>query len=138
MGTVPYIKGMALFCYLESLIGGEAQFQPFLRAYFEKFAGSTVTSEKMRDFFLEYFSAKASTDPAIDAALKGPIAGLDWQRLFTAPGMPDYIPPCDAAPIAEARALAGQWTAAGNDAKALEAFKSEDIAGWSTTKLIVF
>merc|ERR1719253_2419933 len=36
--TVPYIKGMALFCYLESLVGGEERFQPFIRAYFEKFA----------------------------------------------------------------------------------------------------
>ena len=34
--TVPYIKGMALFALLESLVGGEKEFQPFLKAYFEK------------------------------------------------------------------------------------------------------
>ena len=36
--------------------------------------GNTVTSEKMRDFFLEYFTAKAAEDPAIASALAGSIA----------------------------------------------------------------
>merc|ERR1719282_776331 len=50
LSTVPYIKGMALFCLLEDLVGGETQFQPFLKEYFEHFGGRTVTSESMRDF----------------------------------------------------------------------------------------
>jgi len=136
--TVPYIKGLSLFCYLESLVGGEELFQPFLRAYFERFGGSTVTSEKMRDFYLEYFRAKAPEHPDLAKALEGPIAALDWQHLWHAPGLPAYTPPCDGAPIEEARDLAKRWLAAGDDAAALEKFSSEDIKGWSTMKSIVF
>jgi len=136
--TIPYIKGMSLFCLLESLVGGDAKFQPFLRAYFEHFGGKTVTSEGMREFFLEYFNKKAETDPEVAAAMKGPVAALDWERLFQAPGMPDYIPPCDAAPLEEARLLAERWSKAGGDAAALAAFSSKDVEGWSTTKLIAF
>jgi len=136
--TVPYIKGMALFCLLESLVGGEMNFQPFVRAYFEKFSGGTVTSEQMRDYFLEYFGAKAKEDVAIATALAGPIAALDWQKLWYAPGMPDILPPCSGAPIEEAQNLARKWEEAGTDVHVLGVFSSADIAGWGTTKLIVF
>lgn len=61
--TVPYIKGLCLFSLLESLVGGEAEFQPFIKAYFAKFGGSTVTSEKMRDFFFEFFTARGKESP---------------------------------------------------------------------------
>lgn len=102
--TVPYIKGMSLFCLLEKLVGGDAKFQPFLKEYFAHFGGKTVTSQSMRDFFLDYFKKKAEGDPEIAAAMAGPIAELDWEKIFTAPGMPDYMPTCDAAPLEEARA----------------------------------
>lgn len=136
--TVPYIKGMSLFSLLEKLVGGDAVFTPFLKAYFAHFGGKTVNSESMRDYFLEYFRGKAETDPRIDQALKGPIAQLDWEKLFRAPGMPDFIPPCDAAPLEEARKLADRWVKAGGDRMALQAFNSKDVEGWSTTKLIAF
>jgi len=136
--TVPYIKGMALFCYLESLVGGEERFQPFIRAYFEKFAGATVTSQKMRDFFMEYFGAKAKEDPVVAEAMAGPIAALDWDKLLNAPGMPDFVPKVDAAPLKEAQDLAERWGKAGSDEAALAAFSADDIKDWSTTKLTVF
>ncbi|CAK0836883.1 unnamed protein product [Prorocentrum cordatum] len=137
--TVPYIKGMSLFCLLEKLVGGEEKFQPFLRRYFEHFGGRTVSSQSMRDFFLEHFRALSAGDEAVAAAMAGPIAALDWERLWRAPGMPDFVPPCEAAPVQEAQALAARWAAvAAGDAAGLAAFGPDDIRGWSTTKLIVF
>lgn len=135
--TVPYIKGMSLFCLLESLVGGEEKFQPFLQEYFKKFAGTTVTSEKMRDFYLEYFGALAveDEDEALAEALAGPIAALDWPALFSSPGMPEFMPPCSAAPLDEATALAARWAAAGDDEEALAAFSADDVKDWGTTKL---
>jgi len=135
--TVPYIKGMALFCLLENHVGGEKRFAPFLKAYFTKFGGATVTSEKLRDFYLEYFGSQAADDPEIREALSGPIAGLDWQKLFTSPGMPEHMPPCSAKPLEEAKELATKWAAARDDTSALAAFAPEDIRGWGTTKLMV-
>jgi len=135
--TVPYIKGMALFCLLESLVGGEEHFQPFLKAYFDKFGGKTVTSHGMRDYFLEYFKAKAADNATIKTAMDGPIAALDWEKLWTSTGMPDYLPPCNAKPIEEAKALAAKWEDAKEDAEALAKFSAKDIEGWSTTKMTV-
>jgi len=135
--TVPYIKGMSLFSLLESLVGGEKEFQPFIKAYFEKFGGTTVTSQQMRDLFLEFFAARAKEDAAVAAAMEGPVAALDWEKLFTTPGMPDFLPECDAKPVEEARALAKKWVAS-NDKGDFASFSKEDIAGWSTSKLIVF
>eukprot|EP00931_Biecheleriopsis_adriatica_P049813 TRINITY_DN28826_c0_g1_i1.p1 TRINITY_DN28826_c0_g1~~TRINITY_DN28826_c0_g1_i1.p1 ORF type:complete len:400 (+),score=93.75 TRINITY_DN28826_c0_g1_i1:137-1201(+) len=134
--TVPYIKGMALFCLLEKSIGGEAQFQPFVKAYFDHFAGKTVSSQSMRDFFLQYFKEKAEKDPAVAEALQGPVAALDWDRLFFDPGMPEFLPTCDAAPLEEAKALAHRWEKA--KPEELASFAAKDVEGWSTTKLTVF
>jgi len=136
--TVPYVKGMSLFCRLESLVGGEEKFQPFLKAYFAKFGGVTVTSEQMKDYFLEYFQEKASEDPAVKEALEGPLAALDWKSIWGSPGMPDWIPEVDPKPSEDATALAERWNKAGSDAEALAAFSAKDIEGWGTTKLIVF
>eukprot|EP00929_Paragymnodinium_shiwhaense_P026721 TRINITY_DN15823_c0_g1_i1.p1 TRINITY_DN15823_c0_g1~~TRINITY_DN15823_c0_g1_i1.p1 ORF type:complete len:656 (+),score=163.01 TRINITY_DN15823_c0_g1_i1:63-2030(+) len=136
--TVPYMKGMALFSMLESFVGEEI-FQQFLKAYFEKFGGRTVTSQQMRDFFLEHLKSKAAAEPRVQAALDGPIAKLDWQKLWKEPGMPAFLPPCNASSsVSEARALADKWSAAGDDAAKLAAFSSKDVEGWTTTKLIVF
>jgi leukotriene-A4 hydrolase len=133
--TVPYIKGMALFTLLECLVGGESEFQPFIKAYFEKFGGKTVTSEGMRDFFMEFFRARAKDNPAVAAAMEGPIAGLDWEKLLRAPGLPEVMPLCDASPIEEAKALAKKWV---DNQDALDTFSAKDIEGWSTTKITVF
>jgi len=134
--TVPYIKGMSLFCLLEDKVGGPAKFEPFLPAYFSHFAGKTVNSNSMRDFFFDFFKGQAEKDAEIAAALAGPLAALDWDRLFFAPGMPDWLPVCDAAPVEEAKALADRWNLADSPEK-LAAFSKKDIEGWSTTKLIV-
>merc|ERR1711904_356228 len=51
--------------------------------------------------------------------------------------MPDRLPPCDAAPIEEAKSLAAKWTEASSK-DSLHGFSAKDIEGWSTTKLTVF
>merc|ERR1719408_147427 len=128
---------MALFCLLESLVGGEAEFQPFVKAYFQKFGGITVTSQQMRDFFISFFTDRARESATVKAAMEGPVAQLDWDMLFTTPGMPERLPPVDAAPVEEAKALAQRWVAASAN-NTIADFSAADIEGWSTTKLIVF
>eukprot|EP00927_Polykrikos_kofoidii_P018629 TRINITY_DN18656_c0_g1_i1.p1 TRINITY_DN18656_c0_g1~~TRINITY_DN18656_c0_g1_i1.p1 ORF type:complete len:683 (-),score=95.06 TRINITY_DN18656_c0_g1_i1:46-2028(-) len=136
--TVPYYKGMSLFCRLESFVG-EENFKAFLQSYFENFTGRTVTSKQMRDYFLDYFKGKSADDPAIRAAMDGPIAALDWEKIWYAPGMPEFVPHCDAAgSLAQATSLAESWCKAGENAEDLAKFSPRDIEGWSTTKLLVF
>eukprot|EP00927_Polykrikos_kofoidii_P023592 TRINITY_DN21684_c0_g1_i1.p1 TRINITY_DN21684_c0_g1~~TRINITY_DN21684_c0_g1_i1.p1 ORF type:complete len:677 (-),score=108.76 TRINITY_DN21684_c0_g1_i1:368-2347(-) len=135
---VPYVKGMSLFCRLESIVG-EDRFQPFLRSYFEHFAERTVTSQQMRDYFLEYFTTKAAEDQEVKAAMNGPIAALDWEQIWHAPGMPEFVPHCDAAgPMGAAKALAESWCNAVDNEEELSKFSEKDIENWTTTKLILF
>eukprot|EP00971_Amphidinium_carterae_P262541 5207764-Amphidinium_carterae.1 len=42
--TVPYVKGMSAFILLETIVGGEQHFLPFLRAFFETNAWRSSTS----------------------------------------------------------------------------------------------
>jgi len=135
--TVPYIKGLCLFSLLESLVG-EDRFQSFLKSYFKHFGGKTVNSTQMRDYFLLFFRTRAADDPSVATVLDGPIAALDWESLWKRPGMPTYVPTCDAAPVEEARALATRWAEAGGEASALASFSKDDIKGWGTSKLVVF
>mmetsp|Transcript_5936 Transcript_5936/g.5853 ORF Transcript_5936/g.5853 Transcript_5936/m.5853 type:complete len:346 (-) Transcript_5936:29-1066(-) len=101
--TVPYEKGASLLWYLQELVGGDEVFQPFVRKYFEVFAGSTVTTEQFANFFMQEFEGKISETP-------------DWKKLFYTPGMPEYKPPYDVKPVEEAKALAAEWEeAAHND-----------------------
>merc|ERR1712032_1074248 len=87
----------------------------------------------------EFFQVRAKESPAVAEAMKGPIAALDWNKLWFSPGMPEWTIPCDAAPIKEAKGLASKWTcASASGAEALAQFAPADIDGWSTTKLNVF
>lgn len=139
--TVPYIKGFSLFCLLEKHVGGEPVFQPFLKSYFEKFGGKTVTSQQMRDYFLEYFGALAKTDASVKAAMDGPIAKMDWDHWWYAPGMPEWMPPVDAMVRKASSELAARWMkagAAGGSKEALAVFGAKDIEAWSSTKICNF
>eukprot|EP00403_Amphidinium_massartii_P015270 CAMPEP_0178427540 /NCGR_PEP_ID=MMETSP0689_2-20121128/29800_1 /TAXON_ID=160604 /ORGANISM="Amphidinium massartii, Strain CS-259" /LENGTH=653 /DNA_ID=CAMNT_0020049255 /DNA_START=64 /DNA_END=2022 /DNA_ORIENTATION=- len=137
--TVPYIKGMSTFSLLEKTVGGEEHFQPFIRSYFEKFAGSTVTSDKLRSYYEEYFKAKEESDPNL-AGVSAKIAALDWETLLYSPGMPIYTPASDDGPFLEAKALAAKWLetqSAGREALQA-AFSSKDIESWGSSKKCVF
>eukprot|EP00117_Sycon_ciliatum_P029733 scpid48813/ scgid23597/ Leukotriene A-4 hydrolase; Leukotriene A(4) hydrolase len=84
--SVPYEKGSSFLFYLETLVGGRDVFEPFLRAYVEKFQGITLTSGDFQDFFLSFFADKAS---------QGVFDAVDWERWFFAPGMPPVKPDYD-------------------------------------------
>mmetsp|Transcript_48583 Transcript_48583/g.89502 ORF Transcript_48583/g.89502 Transcript_48583/m.89502 type:complete len:661 (-) Transcript_48583:73-2055(-) len=139
--TVPYVKGMSTFCLMEKTVGGEEYFQPFLRSYFEEFAGKTVTSKKLRDYYAEYFRRLEGEDPKL-AGVSEKISALDWEKLLYAPGLPMYRPDLDAEPLQGAKLLAQRWLQAGDPTKAqdelLAEFSASDIEGWGTTKRCVF
>jgi len=81
--SVPYKKGAALLYYLEDIVGGSEPMEGFLKAYFSTFANKLVTSQRMKDFFCEYFDGKAD------------LSGIDWDKLFFAPGMPENMKPIE-------------------------------------------
>ena len=56
--VVPYEKGSAFLWYLEDLVGGPAKFEPFLKAYYERYKYKSIDSEEFKQFLLQYFSAE--------------------------------------------------------------------------------
>lgn len=73
---------------MESLVGGPERFDPFIKAYTEKFKGDgLITSDLFKMFFLEFFSEEAGA---------GTFSCLDWEAWFYSPGLPvpSIIPSC--------------------------------------------
>ena len=57
-------------------------FEPFLRAYYEKFKYQSINSYQFKEFFLEYFNDKD-------------LSKINWDQWFNTPGMPKYKPNFD-------------------------------------------
>ncbi|XP_071567254.1 leukotriene A-4 hydrolase-like isoform X2 [Temnothorax nylanderi] len=55
---VPYEKGCMLLGYLENILGGPSEFEPFLRSYFIKFKYESINTKNWKDYLYEYFSNK--------------------------------------------------------------------------------
>jgi leukotriene-A4 hydrolase len=84
---VPYEKGFYFLYYLQTLVGGPEKFEPFMKAYIEKFALATVTTDEFREFLLEYFlDVQALQD-------------LDWDTWLYKPGASHLVHPSPAAGV---------------------------------------
>ena len=77
--SVPYEKGSTFLFYLETLVGGPAVFDPFLRSYIALHARKSITSE----VFVNYFKSQF------------PNVEVDWEKWLKSPGMPLVIPKYD-------------------------------------------
>ena len=56
--AVPYEKGSTLLFYLEQKLGGPDVFEPFLRAYIDKFKYKSITTDDWKAFLYEFFNDK--------------------------------------------------------------------------------
>jgi len=95
--VVPYEKGSTFLWYLEDLVGGGAVFEPFLKAYYTKFAYKSIDSEAFKSYFLEYFSSNEE------------VKKIDWNTWFNSPGMPIYRPKFDDSLAKDCWELAEKW-----------------------------
>ena len=94
---VPYEKGATFLWYLEELVGGEERFEPFLKAYFNKFTYKSLDTDAFKNYFLTYF--KSTND----------VESIDWNTWLHKPGMPPYKPSFDITLAEEAWKLADKW-----------------------------
>ena len=56
--SVPYEKGSALLYYLETLLGGPEAFEPFLKAYVQKFQYQSIDSSQWKEFLYSHFASQ--------------------------------------------------------------------------------
>ena len=56
MTNIPYEKGLTFVWYLEEIVGGAHQFEPFLRAYFREFMFKSIYSEDFKVRTIDFHS----------------------------------------------------------------------------------
>lgn len=80
--SIPYEKGHTFLAFLEESVGGPGMFEPFLRAYIQKFSYQSITSDDFVDLFKEFFGPKISDE-------------IQWHGWLHTPGAPPKIPNYD-------------------------------------------
>ncbi len=98
--SVPYEKGFNFLYYLATLVGGHEKFEPFLQSYFGKFANTTVSSQQMKQHFVEFYTGKVEQSK-LDA--------IEWDKWFYTPGDLIIENQFDTSLADEAKQLAQQW-----------------------------
>jgi len=96
--VVPYEKGSTFLWYLEDLVGGPDQMEPFLKSYYKEFAYKSIDSDTFKKFFLDYFKDTES------------VKDIDWATWLKSPGMPIYKPKFDQSLAQASWDLAEKWT----------------------------
>ncbi|XP_078716937.1 leukotriene A-4 hydrolase [Lampetra fluviatilis] len=123
--TVPYEKGFALLYHLEQALGGPDVFIGFVKAYIEKFAYSTATTEQWKAFLFEYFKDKADV-----------LQAVDWKAWIYSPGMPPVKLQYDTTLADACSALAARWSQT-KDVD-LASFNADDLKDFSSNQKVEF
>ena len=121
---IPYEKGSTFLWYLEDLVGGAANFEPFLKAYYTEFAYKSIDTDAFKMYFLQYFSG----EPAVSE--------IDWDTWLHKPGMPPYKPKFDPSLAEACWKLASQWQAW--DTSSDLPFNGNEIQTFSPTQVQEF
>ena len=125
MNAVPYEKGHTFLFYLEQLLGGPQVFEPFLKAYIEKFKYKSIDTNDFKSFFTNYFKRKISL-----------LKSIDWNVWLNSTGMPPIIPDYDQTLSKECTALAKRWITASDNK--LSQFSAKDISSMDAWQRIEF
>uniref|UniRef100_A0A182YMS6 Peptidase M1 leukotriene A4 hydrolase/aminopeptidase C-terminal domain-containing protein n=1 Tax=Anopheles stephensi TaxID=30069 RepID=A0A182YMS6_ANOST len=99
--TVPYIKGSTFLRYLEDLLGGPSKFEPFFRAYLNRFKYQSVLTNDFKQMLYEWFRE----DPKNEVHLER----IDWDLWLFGEGMPPVIPSYDRSMLEACLAHATLW-----------------------------
>lgn len=124
--AIPYEKGYILLFHLEELVGGAEAFDPFLRAYINKFKYTSIDTDDFKKFLYEYFPNNSK------------LKEVDWNEWLFKPGMPPVIPKYDNSlekVCSDLRIKWVEWAAVPDGACP---FKSEDIKDMSSQQVEEF
>ncbi|ONH71062.1 Leukotriene A-4 hydrolase [Saccharomyces cerevisiae] len=127
--TVPYEKGFNLLFHLETILGGKAEFDPFIRHYFKKFAKKSLDTFQFLDTLYEFYPEK-----------KEILDSVDWETWLYKPGMPPR-PHFITALADNVYQLADKWVEMAQHLKTTEDFRSEfnaiDIKDFNSNQLVL-
>ncbi|KDR13370.1 leukotriene A-4 hydrolase [Zootermopsis nevadensis] len=121
---VPYEKGHTLLFHLEELAGGPEVFDPFLKAYINKFKYRSIDTDDFIKFLYEYFPNNSK------------LKEVDWKKWLFTPGMPPVIPKYDSSLEEVCTNLCNKWL--DWDAESTCPFSPENIKGLSSSQVQEF
>lgn len=128
--SVPYEKGFNLLFYLENLLGGTAEFDPFIKHYFQKFSKQSLDTFQFLDTLFEFFADKREL-----------LESVDWETWLFKPGMPPK-PEFDTSLADSVYKLANDWIVKSQEWTIPEEFKShfklDDIKDFNANQVVLF
>lgn len=102
--------GYNLLYHLEQVLGGPEVFEPYMKAYFKRFAHQSIATEDWKQFLYSHF---ASQKAILDA--------VDWQGWLYTPGLPPVSMPFDTTLVKQCTAFADEW-------KKMRSASEEDVS----------
>lgn len=99
--SVPYMKGSTFLRYIEDLLGGPEQFEPFLKFYLNKFKYQSILTDDFKKTLYDYFKDKPDKDAALSK--------IDWDLWLFGEGMPPIIPNYDTSLVDECHKHTNLW-----------------------------
>ncbi|KAF8419571.1 hypothetical protein EV426DRAFT_615208 [Tirmania nivea] len=135
--SVPYEKGFNFLFYLDNLVGRE-KWDKFIPHYFSKYRQKSLISQDFRETLLDFFISDPDATKALEA--------VDWEKWYHSPGLPPK-PSFDTTLAEPCYALAQKWESLipfpnlpshSSDSDLPFTPSPQDVAGWSSTQLIVF
>ncbi|KAG0749751.1 hypothetical protein G6F57_005746 [Rhizopus arrhizus] len=128
---VPYEKGFNFLYHIEKVVGGPSIFEPFMKAYVENFASTSISTEDWKDF-LFHFMGKVHGSSMIEK-----LNTIDFDTWINKPGMPPVDNEFDRTLANACINLAIRWDKA-RDQQDLSQFTSKDVESFSASQKIVF
>lgn len=126
---IPYEKGFNFLFYLEQVVGGVKEFDPFIPYYFKKFRYSSLDTYQFVDTVYEFFEPRGK---------KKELDAVDWQGWLFGEGLPPNTPQFDATLASECYELAGRWWDFAN-AEAIGGFnEAKDIGSFEPSQHMLF
>ncbi|GAN09171.1 leukotriene A4 hydrolase/aminopeptidase [Mucor ambiguus] len=128
---VPYEKGFNFLYHIEKVVGGPAIFEPYMKAYVEHFASTSISTQDWKDFLFEYM------EKTHGASMVEKLNTIDFDTWINKPGMPPVDPEFDTTLADACFDLAKRWDAA-RESDDLSSFSAKDIENFSAGQKIVF
>ncbi|KAL1934960.1 hypothetical protein VTP01DRAFT_4100 [Rhizomucor pusillus] len=129
--SIPYEKGYNLLYHIEKTVGGPEIFEPFMKAYVEKFASQSITTEMWKDFLYEYMEKHHGQ------AMVDKLNTIDFDTWINGKGMPPVDPQFDTTLADVCYELAKRWDEA-RHTNDFDGFSPKDVEQMSATQKIVF
>ncbi|KAI8992346.1 peptidase family M1-domain-containing protein [Pilobolus umbonatus] len=113
---VPYEKGFNLLYHIEKVVGGPDIFEPFMKAYIEKFACQSISTDNWKQFLFDYMEKKHGT------SMLEKVRSVNYDIWIHHPGMPPVDPEFDTTLADASLKLGHRWE---------EAIKNENFSSFS-------